>query len=286
MILVGTSGWSYDDWVDEFYPRHLPKEKWLEFYAKYFRTTEINGTYYSFPAPAVVQSWIAKASRSSSFEYSLKMPKRVTHESLLLDLAHALEFEAKVLAPMHDAGCLGAILVQLSPFIVRRDRGKKTEHLGRLERLLSGLDTARFEYAVEFRHLSWLEGDALAGEAVDLLRSRGVAACAVDGPSMPPVVENTAGHAYVRFHGHNDDIWYGKGQNDTRMNRYDYDYREEELVPWKTRVEPLMQGKVRAYFNNHPHANAARNAKLFEAILGVESAPLNTIKQSDLSSFF
>jgi uncharacterized protein YecE (DUF72 family) len=285
-MLVGTSGWSYDDWVGEFYPQGLGKDKWLEFYAKYFHTTEINSTYYSFPSPAVVHSWIVKASKLQGFEYSLKMPKLVTHDSLLLGVEHALDFEAKALLPMRDAGCLGAILIQLSPYVMLSDKGKRTEHLERLRALLERLDTSSFEYAVEFRHRSWLEKGGLAGEAVDLLRERNVAACAVDGPSMPPVVEGTAGHAYVRFHGHNQDIWYKKGPADGRMNRYDYNYREEELLPWKKRVEPLMHGKVRAYFKNHPHANAARNAKLFESIMGVESAPLNIQKQSDLSTFF
>ena len=286
MIMAGTSGWSYDDWVGEFYPPGLGKDKWLEFYAKYFRTAEINSTYYSFPAPAVVQGWITRASRSRDFEFSLKLPKRVTHDSLLLDIGHALEFETKVLSPMRDAGCLGAVLIQLSPYILFHDKGKKTEHIDRLKALLERLGTARFEYAVEFRHRSWLENGALAGEALDLLRDRNVAACVVDGPSMPPVVENTAGHGYVRFHGHNDDIWYKKNPEDGRMNRYDYNYRPEELQPWKKRLEPLLAGKVRAYFNNHPHANAAKNAKLFESIMGVESVRLNLQKQSDLSSFF
>jgi len=286
VILVGTSGWSYDDWVGEFYPKNLSKDKWLGFYAKYFHTTEINSTYYSFPSPAVVQSWITKASRLAAFEFSLKMPKQVTHESLLLDVGHALEFEAKVLAPMRDASCLGAILLQMSPYLMLHDKGKKTEHLDRLKTLLGHLDTGSYEYAVEFRHRSWLENGALAGDAVDLLRERGVAACAVDGPSMPPVVENTAGHGYIRFHGHNDDIWYKKGPEDGRMNRYDYNYRPEELLPWKKRIEPLLRGRVRAYFNNHPHANAAKNARLFESIMGVESVPPAIQKQSDLSSFF
>jgi uncharacterized protein YecE (DUF72 family) len=286
VILVGTSGWSYDDWVGEFYPPGLGKDKWLEFYARYFHTTEINSTYYSFPSPAVVQSWISKASRLEDFEYSLKMPKRVTHESLLLDIEHALEFESGVLAPMQEAGCLGAVLIQLSPYLMLADKGKATEHLERLETLLGRLDTSGFDYAAEFRHRSWLEGDGLAGEVKDLLKERGVAVCAVDGPSMPPVVEDTARHAYVRFHGHNEDIWYKKGADDDRMNRYDYDYRDVELQPWKKRLEPLMRGTVRAYFNNHPHANAARNAKLFESIMGVESTPLVIKKQSDLSSYF
>ncbi len=158
VIIVGTSGWSYDDWVGEFYPPGLGKDKWLEFYARYFHTTEINSTYYSFPSPAMVQGWISRASKLKSFEYSLKMPKRVTHDSLLARCQGTRwSFEAKVLSPLRDAGCLGAVLIQLSPYFMSCDKGKKTEHLERLKLLLDELDTARFDYAVEFRHRSWLE---------------------------------------------------------------------------------------------------------------------------------
>ncbi len=48
----------------------------------------------------------------------------------------------------------------------------------------------------------------------------------------------------------------------------------------------LLQELVRAYFNNHPHANAVRNAKLFESLMGQPGEPLNMKKQADLSSFF
>jgi uncharacterized protein YecE (DUF72 family) len=285
MMLVGTSGWSYDDWAGEFYPPGLGKDRWLEFYARYFHTTEVNSTYYSFPSASAVHGWIARASRLPGFEYSLKMPGRVTHESLLLDIEHALEFESKVLAPMRGAACLGATLIQLSPYMMRFEKSGRTEHLERLKALLERLDTSRFDYAVEFRHRSWLEDGGLCGEAKDLLRARNVAACAVDGPSMPPIVEDTAAHSYLRFHGHNADIWYKKKPGDGRMNRYDYNYKQEELLPWKKRLEP-MRGTIRAYFNNHPHANAVKNAKLFESLVGTESVPLTIKKQSDLSSFF
>lgn len=284
-MLVGTSGWSYDDWVGEFYPPGLGKDKWLEFYAKYFHTAEINSTYYSFPSEAVVRGWIAKASKLPGFDYSLKMPKRVTHESLLLDVEHALEFESKVLSPMRDAACLGATLLQLSPYVVRVEKGEPTEHLERLAGLLDSLDTSRFDYAVEFRHRSWLEGGGLIEGVKALLRQRNVVACAVDGPSMLPIVEATASHSYIRFHGHNADIWYKKGPEDGRMNRYDYNYTEAELAPWKKRLEPI-HGTIRAYFNNHPHANAVKNAKLFESLMGLETEPLKIEWQSDLSSFF
>jgi hypothetical protein len=40
-FLVGYSGWSYDDWVDAFYPVEMAnkKGKWFDYYARFFRTT-------------------------------------------------------------------------------------------------------------------------------------------------------------------------------------------------------------------------------------------------------
>lgn len=49
MIHIGTSGFSYDDWVGPYYPADLDKKDWLAFYAKEFKPLEINFTYYRMP---------------------------------------------------------------------------------------------------------------------------------------------------------------------------------------------------------------------------------------------
>jgi uncharacterized protein YecE (DUF72 family) len=282
VILVGTSGWSYDDWAGAFYPPGLPKSEWLSYYAKFFRTTEINSTYYTFPAPFVVQEWVRKASQLPGFEYSLKMPKKVTHDSLLTDLQTAQDFEAKVLAPLKAATVLGAVLVQASPGL------RLPEHLDRLDTFLGAMDTRAYDYVVELRHRSWLSENGYHPEAVALLKKHDVACCAVDGPSMPPFFENTGRHAYLRLHGRNSDVWFSKKKDLAgRMNRYDYVYGREELEPWREKVASAA-GNIRVYFNNHPRANAVRNAKLFESLLGLAPEPVipPVPRQSGLSRFF
>ena len=84
-ILVGCSGWSYDDWVGRFYPIALSKKKgqWQAYYAKYFSTVEINSTFYQPPGELQVSSWIKKGKESRGFEYSLKMPLFVTHKCMV-----------------------------------------------------------------------------------------------------------------------------------------------------------------------------------------------------------
>jgi uncharacterized protein YecE (DUF72 family) len=49
-VLVGTSGWQYDDWRGRFYPSELPKRDWLGFFAARFPTVEINNSFYRLPS--------------------------------------------------------------------------------------------------------------------------------------------------------------------------------------------------------------------------------------------
>ena len=44
-LSVGTSGFSYKEWLGKFYPEKLPGDRMLAFYAKHFETVEINNTF-------------------------------------------------------------------------------------------------------------------------------------------------------------------------------------------------------------------------------------------------
>ena len=68
-ILVGCSGWSYDDWVGAFYPVELANKKgeWFDYYAQYFSTVEINSTFYRPPGEFQVNSWIKKGKNKKGF---------------------------------------------------------------------------------------------------------------------------------------------------------------------------------------------------------------------------
>ena len=45
-ITIGTSGFSFDDWVGGFYHERTRKADMLGFYATRFHAVEINSTYY------------------------------------------------------------------------------------------------------------------------------------------------------------------------------------------------------------------------------------------------
>jgi len=43
-VLVGTSGWQYDDWREPYY-RGTPQRRWFEHLLADFRTVELNVTF-------------------------------------------------------------------------------------------------------------------------------------------------------------------------------------------------------------------------------------------------
>ena len=62
-IQIGTSGWYYDDWVGPVYPTTLSMREWFSYYAKIFRTVEINSTFYRVPSEKTLEGWIEKAKK-------------------------------------------------------------------------------------------------------------------------------------------------------------------------------------------------------------------------------
>jgi len=266
--LIGCSGWSYDDWVGRFYPADLAKKKgeWLSYYTRFFSTVEINSTFYRVPNEFMVRSWIERGRQKPGFEFSVKLPQAVTHESILKEngekaAEQAASFEGICVRPLADAGLLGGVLVQLTPYF--RREGKAS--LAKLRGLFGMLNTDLYDYAVEFRHRSWLNeaGNEISPDTLEILQEFGVANAIVDGPGFPATRSLTAKHSYVRFHGRNYDIWFKEErEDDYRINRYDYLYSIDQLQAWKSRLQEMTANSERAriYFNNHGRAKAVKNA--------------------------
>ena len=55
--LLGTCGWSYDDWDGVFYPEGTSQKERLVRYGERFGTVEIDSTFYAIPTRKVVQGW-------------------------------------------------------------------------------------------------------------------------------------------------------------------------------------------------------------------------------------
>lgn len=242
-IFLGTSGWSYKDWIGPFYTE---KDKsMLNAYSKVFKTVEIDSTFYRYPSKGTVMGW-AKYS-PEGFIYTAKLPKLITHEKKL-DLDEGLEEDLQkfieLLEPLYLGGKLGCILIQLPPKLDYKPK--------EMEDFFKILPTY-IKFAVEFRDPSWMREETWA-----LLEKYHVAYTIVDEPLLPPEIHITSNIAYFRWHGHGTRPW------------YNYRYRHEELEPWTPKVKEVAEKveKVYGYFNNHYHGYAVENCLQVLEMLG------------------
>jgi uncharacterized protein YecE (DUF72 family) len=273
-IFVGTSGYSFADWVGPFYPPGTRPGDFLSFYARHFDTVEVNSTYYRVPSPRAIEQMERKT--PPGFRFMVKLNQAMTHERSL-EAGLVRDFRA-ALEPLKAVGKYEGLLAQF-PWGFRRT-GENESHLAALRESLSGEPLF-----IEFRHASWAAPD-LAG----WLRDRRLGFCAVDEPRleslMSPVTMVTGDDAYVRFHGRNAKNWWGSRSaaaaaaappeaGAASVDRYDYVYSADELKEWVEKVRELAGQARRTYlfFNNCHAGHAARSAKLMQQLLRQQALP-------------
>ena len=183
MILVGTSGYNYPEWKGSFYPADLAASKMLPYYASKFRTVEINYTFYRMPTSKIVTGWAAQV--PADFKFTLKAPKRITHDKRLraAEVADTLQTFVSVAGELGPQ--LAALLFQLPPNF-KKDLVLLNEFLS----LLPPKTIAAFE----FRHASWLDDEVYAA-----LRVRNIALCIADSEARQTPAITTADYAYLRL---------------------------------------------------------------------------------------
>jgi len=180
-VHVGTSGYNYPEWRGTFYPEGFPAAKMFAYYAERFRTVEINYTFYRMPTEKTTTAWLEQA--PPGFMYTLKAPRRITHEQRLLNSGDTLNFfcdAARVLGPH-----LATLLFQLPPTYKC--------NLARLEAFVKLLP-ADIRTAFEFRHDSWL-----TDEVFELLAAYKAALCIADFGDKTTPLKTTARHGYFRL---------------------------------------------------------------------------------------
>ena len=259
MISVGTSGFSYPDWVGPFYPPGTRQPAMLPWYARHFDALEINFTYYRQPAPGQLAAMSARCADRVIFAVKAWQGMTHTGEASAADIAG---FTA-ALAPLAERGVLGAVLLQF-PGSFRPSALASRRLVGLASRLRP------FPVVVEFRHRSWIRE-----ETFQLLRAEGIGFCCVDEPALPglilPAAVVTADTAYVRFHGRNAETWF---QHEQPHERYDYLYRTDELLAWVPRLLALDAAAARTlvFMNNHYEAKAVTNAIQLKELLAAGSS--------------
>src|SRR5581483_3146530 len=262
-----------------FYPKPRPKGfDELAFYAEHFDTVEVNTTFYAQPRAEIARGWAERTPRG--FEFAVKLFQKFTHPKMYADrvvkglphdaagsadaiaaLADVNEFRRGI-APLGDAGKLGALLAQFPPSF--KDTAASREALARLLRAFR-----EYPVAVELRHKSW--SDAI-GDTLALLNEFKAAWVQIDEPKFKYSIRqnflpNVEGFYYMRLHGRNAAQWWA---HDKSEDRYNYLYSAEELEPFVETAKAVKQlvKKMYLYANNHFSAKSVANAAMIREQLG------------------
>ncbi len=256
MIIVGTAGYSYDDWIGPVYPEGIDKKDLLSYYSREFKMTEINFTYYQMPNKFIFYHMQQKT--PEDFIFIVKAHQSMTHK---IDKDIPFKEFMEACEPLIEAKKFGGILAQF-PWSFQNEE-KNREYLARFRDRIP--DCPIF---VEFRNDTWL-----IDPVMNFLHNNNLSFVSVDEPRikglLPPIARATTDVGYVRFHGRNAKKWW---KHDHAYERYDYLYKLEELSEWVKKIQTLDRQLTRVYIsmNNHYQGKAVFNARQLAAMLNSE----------------
>lgn len=209
------------------FPLEHAQSSRLTYYATFFKSVEINSTFYKLPLQATVEKWANSVPQY--FKFTFKLWQEITHvKDLLFRSEDVASFFNVVSGAKNNAGC---VLIQFPPSLSKR-------YLPQLQMLLKCVSENNNEQlwkiAIEFRNNSWYEADTY-----EILKMYGCGLVIHDIPkSATPMLTHISDFIYLRFHG--------------PTGNYRESYPEYFLSEYASYIrEWLEQGKiVYTYFNN------------------------------------
>jgi uncharacterized protein YecE (DUF72 family) len=269
---IGISGWIYQPWRGEFYPKGLPHRQELSYAASRLSSIEINGSFYALQRPSSYHRWAAET--PPGFVFSVKGGRFITHMKKLRDVRTPLaNFFASGVLALQDK--LGPLLWQLPPSLpfdadrladffmgLPRSTGEAAYLARRHDERLAGrawtgvLADRPLRHAVEIRHDSYR-----TPAFVQLLRELGIALVVADTAGRwPQLFDVTADFVYVRLHG--------------AQELYVSGYDEADLAVWTDRIVNWTSSglDVFVYFDNDVKVRAPYDAQALQAQFNARSA--------------
>jgi uncharacterized protein YecE (DUF72 family) len=265
----------------------------LGWYAERFDFVEVNSSFYAIPEQTTVARWAAVTPDGFLFDYKLhKALSRHSAElnSLPPDMRDGVETSPRgrvrltreledalldrtceAVAPLDQAGKLGAFLLQLTPAF-SPDKHDLDELAPLVEKL------APRQVAIEFRHRGWVHPERVE-QTLGWLSDHDAAFVAVDAPKevhvpiMPDIDAVTRDDlAYIRMHGRNAE-GYMKGKS--VAERFGWEYTDDELREIAARAEGMAEqaGAVHVAFNNNRGRDAPTSARRFRQLIGQDPGP-------------
>lgn len=235
-VHIGTSGFSYNHWKENFYPKGLSSSKWLNYYSQAFSTVELNTTFYHLPLVSTVKNWHAQV--SDDFLFSIKASRYLTHQKRLHDCKESINLFYQRIQDLHPK--IGPILFQLPPSF-KADKELLSEFIKNLKH--------SYLHVLEFRDESWF-----VDEIYELLKKHGIALCITDLNGKLSPEEFTTHFTYIRLHG--------------PKKAYQGSYGTK-LKEWKSKIEKWStKTSIFCYFDNDEKGYAIEDAKNLQEMLG------------------
>jgi uncharacterized protein YecE (DUF72 family) len=229
---IGCSGWSYEGWKGNFYPKKMGNKDYLSYYSKFFKFVEVDSTYYHIPSRSTVRGW--KDKTPDDFKFSFKFPKVVTHEKKLEEVAKPLSILFYSLEPLIDKTL--TLLIQLPPFLSEK------KGFNPLQEMIRHLDK-RYKYSLEVRHSSWFNDNVYS-----FLRENNISLVwsVRDKLQSPSIV--TSDQVYVRFIGDRSisETDFGKVVKDRRKEMLEYVKQVRDTQDKNSNIYDVLIS-----FNNH-----------------------------------
>jgi uncharacterized protein YecE (DUF72 family) len=268
---IGTSGWRYASWRNDFYPTGLRQKDELLHIAKQLTSLEVNGSFYSLQRPSSFEKWYDET--PENFRLAVKGSRYITHMLKLKNVNPGLNnFFASGLLTLGQK--LGPILWQL-PESLTYDEDRVDHFLNQLpisfaeaSALGAGFDAKLkypphldyaenlpIHYALEIRHESYKNQ-----RFYEQLREHNIALVMADTAGRWPLMaEKTADFSYTRLHG--SEILYSG------------DYSHSDLESWAEKVRSItgQAGDAYVYFDNDIMGRAPYNSLDLLSILSPSS---------------
>jgi uncharacterized protein YecE (DUF72 family) len=229
---IGCSGWSYEGWKSNFYPKEMESKDYLSYYSKFFKFVEVDSTFYRIPSRSTFRGWNDKT--PEDFKFSLKFPKVITHEKKLEDVIKPLSILFYAIEPLIDKTL--TLLIQLPPFLSEK------KGFNPLQDMVRHLDK-RFRYSLEVRHSSWFSDNVY-----HFLKDNNISLVWSVRKELESPLIITSDQVYIRFIGDRSisEMDFGKIVKNRRNEMLEYVKQARDLQNESSSIRDVLIA-----FNNH-----------------------------------
>jgi len=137
-ILIGTSGYSYHEWVGPVYPEGTKQKDYLPCYAGLFPTVELNFSYYKMPEAKNLSKMLIDGGPNLTF--AIKAHQTLTHKIDSNNWEENAKTYLTAIEPMLEAKRLEAVLFQFPYSFQYSDDNRR--YLDKLLKYFKGVPAA------------------------------------------------------------------------------------------------------------------------------------------------